>query len=614
MGENNFGNRISALRKSKGFTQAYIAGKLGVTPAAVSKWENGSSKPRVEVLFKLAQLLDVSTEELMNETVSGETASNEKGKPKQKVPLLKIAVVLLFLFVLVGAGYILTDYLDMVKVPNVVGVSVTEATRIFKDLGIEVVKVNVYDEEVDKGVITSQSIKKGKRVEKQTSITVTVSKGRQPFAVPNVEGKTLEEARNAFVGRDFEIKIKEKFSDTVETGRIISQSLEAGSMFDKRTEIILTVSKGIDAVIVPSLEGKTEEEAKTLLKEAGLNLKSDIKCSNTVKEGRIISQEIKAGTVLNRGSWVTAVISAGKGYDGKNANGNNTNLNTVVKQGDWVYYTDVNYNQNLCKMRPDGSEKQTLATGNVRVFCVRDEWIYYSLTDHFGVTNGIYKMKLDKSERTKLRNGSCSYIQVEGDWIYFDDGVLMAEGVLLHRMKTDGTEHSVVCKDKIVDAMVIEGKVYVVLYKDEKLYRMDLDGSNRKVVNSDLRAYETVYSEGSIYSIHNNGDIQRVSLDGSNYEVLEYSSQQMEVSVVDGYMYLYKSMYNSKTLENKYAFTKSPTESSFVQTELLTLEYSGTTYNFYMIVVDGWLYFPNYNDNARMYRVKTDGSKTLEPV
>ncbi len=65
MNDYNFGNFVCFLREKKGLTQADIAEQLGVTPAAVSKWENGSSKPRVEVLFKLAQSLDVRPEELM---------------------------------------------------------------------------------------------------------------------------------------------------------------------------------------------------------------------------------------------------------------------------------------------------------------------------------------------------------------------------------------------------------------------------------------------------------------------------------------------------------------------------------------------------------------------
>ncbi len=60
-----FGNFICKLREEKGYTQADVAKEMGVTPAAVSKWENGESKPRVDILFKLASMLDVSAEELI---------------------------------------------------------------------------------------------------------------------------------------------------------------------------------------------------------------------------------------------------------------------------------------------------------------------------------------------------------------------------------------------------------------------------------------------------------------------------------------------------------------------------------------------------------------------
>lgn len=65
MNDYRFGNFVCMLRENKGLTQAEIAQSLGVTPAAVSKWENGSSKPRVEVLFQLAGILGVRPEELM---------------------------------------------------------------------------------------------------------------------------------------------------------------------------------------------------------------------------------------------------------------------------------------------------------------------------------------------------------------------------------------------------------------------------------------------------------------------------------------------------------------------------------------------------------------------
>lgn len=66
MNDYKFGNFLCMLREKNGMTQADLANKLGVTPAAISKWENGSSKPRVEMLFQVAHLLGVRAEELMS--------------------------------------------------------------------------------------------------------------------------------------------------------------------------------------------------------------------------------------------------------------------------------------------------------------------------------------------------------------------------------------------------------------------------------------------------------------------------------------------------------------------------------------------------------------------
>ena len=78
MNDYRFGNFICMLRESKGLTQLEIANMLGVTPAAVSKWENGSSKPRTEVLFQLAKILDVRPEELMAGQFLKEERINEE--------------------------------------------------------------------------------------------------------------------------------------------------------------------------------------------------------------------------------------------------------------------------------------------------------------------------------------------------------------------------------------------------------------------------------------------------------------------------------------------------------------------------------------------------------
>ena len=60
------GEKICALRKEKNFTQKQLAEKLNVTDKAVSKWERDIACPDTQTIPKLAEILGVSVEELMN--------------------------------------------------------------------------------------------------------------------------------------------------------------------------------------------------------------------------------------------------------------------------------------------------------------------------------------------------------------------------------------------------------------------------------------------------------------------------------------------------------------------------------------------------------------------
>ncbi len=61
------GMKIYEKRKEKGFTQEALAEKLGVSPQAVSKWENDASCPDIALLPKIARLFEISVDELLSE-------------------------------------------------------------------------------------------------------------------------------------------------------------------------------------------------------------------------------------------------------------------------------------------------------------------------------------------------------------------------------------------------------------------------------------------------------------------------------------------------------------------------------------------------------------------
>jgi len=66
MTNKTMGELISALRKEKGMTQKELADQLNITDKAVSKWERNVSSPDISTIPHLAELLGVSTDELLN--------------------------------------------------------------------------------------------------------------------------------------------------------------------------------------------------------------------------------------------------------------------------------------------------------------------------------------------------------------------------------------------------------------------------------------------------------------------------------------------------------------------------------------------------------------------
>lgn len=66
----NFGNTILELRKKKNITQEELASELGVTAAAVSKWENNYTLPDILMLCALADYFEVTTDELLGRCVN----------------------------------------------------------------------------------------------------------------------------------------------------------------------------------------------------------------------------------------------------------------------------------------------------------------------------------------------------------------------------------------------------------------------------------------------------------------------------------------------------------------------------------------------------------------
>ena len=74
MNKQTFGNMVATLRKQNGMTQLELAEKMGVTDKAVSKWERDLSFPDVNSIPKLAEIFDITVDELMQ--IKADTKEN----------------------------------------------------------------------------------------------------------------------------------------------------------------------------------------------------------------------------------------------------------------------------------------------------------------------------------------------------------------------------------------------------------------------------------------------------------------------------------------------------------------------------------------------------------
>ena len=75
----NFGNKLYELRKGKGLSQEELANQLEVTRQTVSKWELGDSTPDLDKLVFLAELFEISLDELVLDRIPVTTKLDELG-------------------------------------------------------------------------------------------------------------------------------------------------------------------------------------------------------------------------------------------------------------------------------------------------------------------------------------------------------------------------------------------------------------------------------------------------------------------------------------------------------------------------------------------------------
>ena len=201
-------------------------------------------------------------------------------------------------------------------VPNVVGMTVAEASDALTKAGLTAKATYKESTEYEKDYIVSQDIEGNTEVASGTVLNLVVSSGKVVGAtVPDVVGKSEAEAKVILEAEGFKMQKQLQESDTVEKGNVISQNPLGATTAAQGSDVTVVVSSGtsVEQISMPDLTGKTEEEAKVVIEEEGLVIGTvSEEDSDSVDKGKVISQSPAAGGMVDKGTTVDLKISLGK--------------------------------------------------------------------------------------------------------------------------------------------------------------------------------------------------------------------------------------------------------------------------------------------------------------
>lgn len=192
--------------------------------------------------------------------------------------------------------------------PDVVGSTLEKATTTLRaqEISVRPSPEQVFHDTVKPGsVVTSQPAAK-QRVQRGTSVTLSVSKGPAPVTVPDVGNQPQEQARKTLTDVGLRVKTAQEYSETVAQDNVIKQSPAGGGQAKRGDTVTLTISQGPPLVEVPSVMGKQVDEARQILGDAGFQVTVDNFMGGYF--GTVRSQDPTPGSKAPKGSTIKLTV------------------------------------------------------------------------------------------------------------------------------------------------------------------------------------------------------------------------------------------------------------------------------------------------------------------
>jgi len=204
-------------------------------------------------------------------------------------------------YLLVGGG---AKY----AVPLVNGEPVAQAQTQISAAHLRSTVVQQANANVSKGLVIKSNPAEGNNVPANTVVTLYVSTGAAPVAVPSVIGQTQTNATQILQAKGFNVSVKSDPTSSQPTGQVISQSPNGGTAPPGAT-VTITVSGG--AVSVPSVIGDSQATATQILTQAGFKVSAQQGSGSAqYPNGTVFSQVPGSGSAA-KGSTIIIYVQNG---------------------------------------------------------------------------------------------------------------------------------------------------------------------------------------------------------------------------------------------------------------------------------------------------------------
>ena len=241
-------------------------------------------------------------------SIAKKALSKRVKRNRQIAALMAIALGIGIWYVIVGPG-------SKVIVPSLAGLTVKEATSELADLGLDLkVEREEFSEDIPENRVIKSSPAGGGRISPDGTVEVTISKGKERYIVPTLQGLKIEIAEGLISDNNLVVgEIIEEFSSEFPKGFIMRSSPAAGERIKRDSQVTLYLSKGVEQVGVSSYQGKSGEQALNELTEAGFEVETKYVFSEDLPIGAVVSQ-IPSGGDIDKGSVITLTVSKGSQF------------------------------------------------------------------------------------------------------------------------------------------------------------------------------------------------------------------------------------------------------------------------------------------------------------